>query len=104
MFQIYNRFFTTGVFFKFDIFDKDKFLKELKIQRIIGIISRIRLFSNIGLVLEERLKYLKVLLPEDYETYLPEYLTHVDQENHQWIQESLKKVYNFNESNEQEVF
>ena len=92
MFQIYNCLFTTDIFFKFDFYNKDDFLKELKIQQIVGTLSR----SNLMFEPEaQHFKLLNELLPEDYEKYLQDYLDRVDKEHHQKIQERLNMIKKF---------
>ena len=92
MFQIYNCLFIPDIFFKFNFYNKDDFLKELKIQQIVGTLSR----SNIRF--ESKYNYFKLLnelLPDDYEKYLQEYLDRVDKEHHQKIQERLNMIKKF---------
>ena len=92
MFQIYNCLFTTDIFFKFDFYNKDDFLKELKIQQIVGTLSR----SNLMLEPEaQHFKILNELLPDDYEKHLQEYLDRVDKKHHQKIQERLNMIKKF---------
>ena len=89
MFQIYNRLFTPDIYFKFDFYNKDGFLKEIKIQQIVGTLSR----SNLMLESEDNyFKLLNELLLDDYEMYLQEYLDRVDKEHHQKIQERLNRI------------
>ena len=92
MFQIYNCLFIPDIFFKFDFYNKDDFLKELKIQQIVGTLSR----SNLMLEPEaQHFKLLNELLPDDYEKYLQDYLDRVDKKHHQKIQERLNMIKKF---------
>ena len=92
MFQIYNCLFTPDIFYKFDFYSKDEFLRELKIQQIVGTLSR----SNLILEPENsHFKLLNELLPDDYENYLQEYLDRVEKEHHQKIQERLNMIRTF---------
>ena len=92
MFQMYNCLFTADIFFKFDFYNKDDFLKELKIQQIVGTLSR----SNLMLEPEaQHFKLLNELLPENYEKYLQDYLDRVDIKHHQKIQERLNMIKEF---------
>jgi len=67
-------------------------LKELKIQQIVGTLSR----SNLMLEPEaQHFKLLNELLPENYEKYLQDYLDRVDIKHHQKIQERLNMIKEF---------
>lgn len=95
LFQIYNCLFTQDISFNFDIYNKEKFLKEIKIQQIVGTLSR----SNLRFELEaQHFKLLNELLPEDYEDFLPHYLNRVDKEYHQDILKRLYRIKKFKEN------
>lgn len=95
MFQIINRIFKVDVFLNFNIYNKEDFLKEIRIQQIIGTLSR----SNLRFEPEEQhFKYLNEILPDDYEEYLPKYLERIDGEHHQKVKDRLKEINQFQEN------
>ena len=92
MFQIYNCIFTPAISFNFGIYNKEDFLKEIKIQQIVGTLSR----SNLMLEPEEQhFTFLNELLPEDYEEFLPIYMERIEEKHHQKILDRLNQINDF---------